>query len=314
VLRTVAIRLLAMIPLVFLVATAVFFLGQLSDIDPAENIVGPEASDAQVAAVRHELGLDRPALEQYADWVSGAVRGDLGQSLYTKADVSASLFQALPVTLSLTFGGLVVGLLLGVPSGIWSALRAGRAGDRAISLLATVGQAVPGFWLGLLLILAFAVRLPWFPSVGYVAIEESPTGWLRSLVLPSVSLGLIAAAAISRQTRSSMIGVLQQEYVRTALSKGLSKRRVVVKHALKNAAVPVVTVVSFQVTTLLGGSIVIERLFAMPGLGQLAINAVLRRDPDVIQGIVVLTVVVVVLVNVLLDLSYAWLNPKVRAL
>ncbi|SEG88625.1 peptide/nickel transport system permease protein [Thermomonospora echinospora] len=313
-LRMVVLRLLAMIPLVFLVATGVFFLGQLSDVDPAENIVGPNATEEQVAAVRAELGLDRPALEQYADWLSGAVRGDLGESLYTKADVTTSLTQALPITLSLTFGGLLVGLALGVPSGIWSALRAGRAGDRAVSLLATVGQAVPGFWLGLLLIIAFAIRLPWFPAVGYVPPGESLTGWLHCLVLPSVSLGLIAAAAISRQTRSSMIGVLQQEYVRTALSKGLSKRRVVVKHALKNAAVPVVTVVSFQVTTLLGGSIVIERLFAMPGLGALAINAVVRRDPDVIQGIVVLTVIVIVLVNVLLDLSYAWLNPKVRSL
>ncbi|TDC55935.1 ABC transporter permease [Actinomadura sp. KC345] len=312
-LRTVVTRLLAMIPLVFVVATATFFLGQLSGVDPAENIVGPDATAEQVAAVRAELGLDKPALVQYREWLGGVLQGDFGSSVYTKADVAESLWQALPVTLSLTVGGLLVGLVLGVPSGIWSALRAGRPSDRGVSLLATVGQAMPGFWLGLLLIFAFAIKLPWFPAVGYVPPSAGPALWFGSLVLPSISLGLIAAAAISRQTRSSMIGVLQQEYVRTALAKGLSKRRVVFKHALKNAAAPVVTVVSFQVTALLGGSIVIERLFAMPGLGSLAINAVLRRDPDVIQGFVVFTVVIVVVVNMLLDLSYAWLNPKVRS-
>ncbi|TQM11327.1 ABC transporter permease [Pseudonocardia kunmingensis] len=311
-LRATGLRVLAMIPLVFLVATATFFLGQLSTVDPAEIIVGPTATAEQVAAVRAEHGLDRPAVVQYVDWLAGAVRGDMGESVYTGASVTTSLVQALPVTLSLALGGLFVGLLLGVPTGIWSALRAGRPADRAVSLVATVGQAVPNFWLGLLLVLAFAIQLPIFPAVGYVALDEDPVAWAQSLVLPSISLGFVAAAAISRQTRSSLIGVLQQEYVRTALSKGLSTSRVVVKHALKNAGAPVVTVVAFQVTALLSGSVVIERLFAMPGLGALAIDAVLRRDPDVIQGIVVVSVVIVVVVNLVLDLSYAWLNPKVR--
>jgi peptide/nickel transport system permease protein len=311
--RTALTRLLAMVPLLFIVATATFFLGQLSPVDPAENIVGPNASNAQVAAVRHELGLDRSAWDQYTTWLGGAVHGDLGKSVYTKAPVGTSLYQALPVTLSLAAGGLLVGLVLGVPAGVWSALRAGRWSDRVTSLAATIGQALPSFWLGLLLVIAFAIKLPWFPSVGYVSPSVSVAGWFSSLVLPSLSLGLVAAASIARQTRSAMIGVLQQEYVRTALGKGLSRVRVVVKHALKNAAVPVVTVVSFQVAHLIGGAIVIERLFAMPGLGALAINAVIRRDPDMIQGFVVLTVLIVVLVNLLLDLSYAWFNPKVRS-
>lgn len=302
------------IPLLFFVVTGTFFLSQLSNVDPAEIILGPTASQEAVAATRHELGLDRSAWAQYIDWLAGALHGDLGRSLYTKAHVTNSLLQALPVSASLTFGGLFVGLLLGVPTGIWSALMTGKKTDRAVSLFATVGQAIPSFWLGLLLIFGFAIQLPWFPAVGYVPLTKDVGQWALSLVLPSIALGLAAAAAISRQTRSSLIGVMQQEYIRTALSKGLSMKRVVVKHALKNAAAPVTTVFAFQVATLLGGSIVVERLFSMPGLGALAIDAVIRRDPDVIQGIVIVAVVIVMVVYLLLDLVYAWLNPKVRAL
>lgn len=310
--RLVVSRLLAVVPLLFFVSSATFMLSQLSTIDPAEIRAGANASQEQVDAIRTQMGLDRPVAEQYWDWLTGAVRGDLGNSLYTGASVTQSIKQAMPVTLSLTFGALIVAALIGVPTGIFSALRAGKASDRFLSLFATIGQAMPSFWLAQLLIFFVALRLGWLPATGFVGPTADLAGWLRSIILPSVSLGVIAAAAISRQTRSSMIGVLQQEYVRTALSKGLSKRRVVFKHALKNASIPVVTVMSFQVASLLGGSIVVERLFALRGLGSIAIDAVVRRDPDVIQGVVVVTVVIVVLVNLLLDVTYAWLNPKVR--
>lgn len=310
--RLVASRLLTVIPLVFLVATATFFLSQLSTIDPAEIRAGADASQEQVDAIRADMGLDRSVLEQYWDWLSDAATGDLGNSVYTNASVTSSLRQAMPVTLSLTFGALVVAGILGVVAGVVCALRAGKWTDRLVSLVATIGQAMPGFWLAQLLIFLVALKLKWLPATGFVGPTTSIGSWLRSIILPSISLGMIAAASISRQTRSSMIGVLQQEYIRTALAKGLSKRRVVFKHALKNAAIPIVTVMSFQVASLLGGSIVVERLFALRGIGAIAIDAVIRRDPDVIQGVVVVSVIVVVVVNLVLDVVYAWLNPKVR--
>ncbi|MBV6756254.1 ABC transporter permease [Rhodococcus opacus] len=311
--RTAIIRVLTMIPLIALVATGSFFLSQMSEIDPAENIVGANASEDQIQAVRAALGLDRSAVDQYLTWISGILHGDFGTSFYSGASVGQLMSQALPVTLSLTIGGLVVGIILGVGSGVIAALKAGSSIDRGVILLATAGQAAPSFWLGMLLIYLFAIKLDLLPATGYVPLSASVTGWIESLILPSIALGLAVAAALSRQARSSTIGVLQKDYIRTALSKGLSRRRVIVKHASKNAAAPVVTSLSFQIAHLLGGAIVIERLFAMPGIGTLTIDAVLRYDPNVIQAVVIFSVVIVVIVNLALDLSYLWLNPKVRS-
>jgi peptide/nickel transport system permease protein len=310
--KLVIARLITLPFLLLSVLSVVFILGELSPVDPATRILGDDPTDAQVAAVRAQLGLDRPAGVRFWDWLSHALTGDLGESHFTGAKVGNSIWQAAPVTLSLTIGALVVAVAVGVSAGIVAALRAGRATDRMLSTIATAGQAMPSFWLGLLLIFAFALELRWFPAVGYIGPSVSPVDWLRSVVLPSLSLGLIAAASLARQTRSAMIGVLQQDYIRTALAKGLPRRKVVVKHALKNAGAPVLTVLAFQVSALLSGSIVIERLFAMPGLGTLAINAVMGNDTNMIQGFVLVTVAVVVIVNVLLDLAYTWLNPKVR--
>ncbi|GCE42534.1 dipeptide transport system permease protein DppB [Rhodococcus wratislaviensis] len=311
--RTAVIRVLTMIPLIALVATGAFFLSQMSNIDPAENIVGANASEQQIDSVRADLGLDQPAVDQYLHWISGAARGDFGSSFYSGTSVAQLMSQALPVTLSLTLGGLLVGIILGVGTGVVAALKAGSAVDRGVILFATAGQAAPSFWLGMLLIYVFAIQLGWLPATGYVSPSISVAGWIESLILPSIALGLAVAAALSRQARSSTIGVLQKDYIRTALSKGLSRRRVVAKHASKNAAAPVVTSLSFQVAHLLGGAIVIERLFAMPGIGTLTIDAVLRYDPNIIQAVVIFSVVIVVVVNLALDLSYTWLNPKVRS-
>lgn len=310
--RTAVVRILTMIPLLFLVATGTFFLSQASSIDPAEIIVGGNGTDAQIHAVREDLGLNRPVMEQYVSWLGGVLVGNLGQSFYSGVEVSALMASALPVTLSLAAGGLLVGVILGVTSGMIAALFAGSRLDRGIIMLATAGQAAPSFWLGILLIYFFALQTGWFPATGYVDPADSVTGWLRSLVLPSIALGLAVAAALSRQVRSSTIGVLQRDYIRTALSKGLSRPRVVLKHASRNAASPVVTSLSFQVAHLLGGAVVIERLFALPGIGTLSIDAVLRYDPNIIQAVVLFSVVIVVVINLLVDLSYAWLNPKVR--
>lgn len=311
--RTVITRLLTAVPLVFAVASATFFLSLASDVDPAEIILGGNATQVQIDALRGELGLDRSGPEQYWSWLSGLFYGDLGTSLYTRASVTDLVQAALPVTLSLAVGGLLIGVVLGVGLGIVAAMTAGSRADRGLIMLSTAGQAAPSFFVGMLVIYVFAVQLGWFPATGYTPLTESPGEWLRSLVLPSFALGLGVAAALSRQARSSMIVALQRDYTRTALSKGLSRRRVVLKHAARNAASPVVTSVSFQVAQLLGGAIVVERLFAMPGLGSLTVDAVLRYDPGIIQAVVLFAVVVVVLVNLLVDVSYAWLNPKVRA-
>lgn len=305
-------RLLTVIPVIFLVATGTFFLAQLSPIDPAEIILGADATEEQITAVRAELGIDRPAIEQYGEWLSGAIVGDFGQSIYTKTSVTASLLSAMPVTLSLTFGSLLLSTIIGIPVGIISAIRAGKHTDRVASVATTIIQAAPNFWLAQLLIILVAINLRWLPAVGFIKPEDDLFGWLRSILLPCLALGLSSAAFVARQTRSAMIGVMQQDYIRTALAKGLSKRRVIFKHGLKNASIPIVTTLSFQVAALLGGSLVVEQLFGVRGVGALAIDAVTRRDPDVIQAIVVFSAVIVVLVNLLLDLAYIVLNPKVR--
>ncbi|MFC5813761.1 ABC transporter permease [Nonomuraea harbinensis] len=310
--RLVITRLCVAVPMIVMVSTATFFLGALSPIDPAEFVLGPDPTQEQVDRVRQEMGLDRPVLAQFQEWAAGAVRGDLGSSVFTGEPVSATLIRALPVTLSLTLGGLVLSVLLGLPAGIWAGLRAGRLGDRVTTGLVTVGQAVPNFWLALLLILAFAVHFRIFPAVGYVPISEGVGPWLHSITLPSIALGTAAGAVLARQTRSAIIGVLQQEYIRTALAQGLPRWRVVGKFGLRNAAVPIVTVIAFEVASLFGGSIVVERMFSMRGFGSVTIDAVLRRDPDVIQGVIVIAAAVMIVIQLVLDLSYAWLNPKVR--
>ncbi|MGX1702007.1 ABC transporter permease [Microbacterium sp. NPDC055357] len=310
--RTVLTRLLTAIPLVLLVVSGTFFLSIASNVDPAEVILGGAATQAQIDELRDQLGLNRPPLEQYWAWLTGLFRGDLGVSLYTGTPVTTMFANALPVTLSLTLGALLVGIVLGVGAGLLASVVAGGSTDRTIILLSTVGQAAPSFLIGMLIIYVFSLQLGWFPATGYVPFGADPLGWLGSLVLPSIALGVGVAAALSRQTRSSMVLALQRDFTRTALSKGLSRRRVVLKHAARNAASPVVTSISFQVASLLGGAIVIERLFALPGLGSLTIDAVLKYDPAVIQAVVLFSVVIVVLVNLLVDISYAWINPKVR--
>lgn len=306
-------RLLAVVPVMLVVSFLAFTLQSLNSVDPAEQLSGGGASPEAVAQLRQEKGLDRPLLTRYADWLGDAVRGDLGESVYTDgAKVTTSLWSRLPVTLSLTFGGLLVAIAAGVPAGIFSALRAGRRSDRVVSGVASLGQAAPNFWIAAILALFLAVQRPWFPAVFFVGPTESIGQWLRSITLPSIALGLAGGAALARQTRSAMIGVLQLDYVRTALAMGATRRQVVYRHALKNALVPLVTVLGFQLTALLGGSFAVERIFALPGLGDLAVSAVLKNDGEVVVGFVVLVTLFVVLVNLVLDLAYRWINPRVR--
>lgn len=311
-LKYTARRILMIFPLLVIVSLIVFTLVLLIPGDPAITISGENATEQQIEDTRERLGLNDPVLVQYGRWAGKAVQGNLGQSLFSSRSVSGAIIERFPVTFSLTLAAMVVALAISIPAGIIAAMKRGRLPDRGATLFASMGIAMPNFWLGILLILAFAIATPIFPAVGYTPLEEGLGAWARSLVLPGIALGMAAAAETTRQLRSSLYDVLQQDYIRTARAKGMGGFKVVGKHALKNAAVPVVTVIGFQVAFLLGGTVIIEQVFGMPGLGGLAISAVLERDIPMIQGIVVVTALIVMLINLLVDLSYAYLDPRVR--
>lgn len=296
----------------FAVATLVFFLAQANSSDPAGSILGLDATEEAIDAKRAELGIDRPLLPQFGDWLASAVRGDLGTNWFSGEKVTTELSDRIPVTLGLAFGGLLIGVALGCSFGLAAAMKAGRWQDRLITMVASLGIAMPSFWIALILAWYFAVKLRWFPAVWPPGGPDGVVGWIEALVLPSVALGVAASAAIARQTRSAMIGVLQRDYVRTALAKGLPVRRVVGRHAIRNAASPVVTLIGFQVAALLGGSLFVELIFNIPGLGSYGVDAIFRGNVPALLGFVMVIAFVVVLVNIALDLSYAWLNPKVR--
>jgi peptide/nickel transport system permease protein len=296
----------------WLVSVLTFLLVHLIPGDAAEAIAGEHATVAEVSRIRTELGLDRPVLEQYFAWLSHVLRGDLGNSLFNNRPVVDVLAEAAPPTLAITLTALVVTVLVGVTAGILAGLAQGRAIDRAVSTLATLGIAMPGFWLAMLLVSVFALTFTWLPATGYVDIREGLGPWLSHVTLPATALGLATAAELARHTRGCVADVLARPYVRTARARGASGAWLVRRHILRNAAIPVVTVLGLQAGRLLGGVIVIEAVFGISGLGSLAINAVLQRDYPVIQGYVLFSAVVVVLVNLVVDLAYSWINPKVR--
>lgn len=313
--RYVLQRLLALIPVVFIVSIVTFAFIHLLPGDPVVALMGPEASNAsaeRIEARRHELGLDRALVVQYVDWVGNAVRGDLGVSAVTNQKVSEALSDRFPVTLHLALASLLVAVIIAVPAGITSAYRRNTPLDRVLTILALTGVAMPSFWLGILLILLFAVQFQWLPPSGFVSITTDPLECLRHLVLPAIALGTVQSAVIMRQVRSSLLEVLREDYVRTARAKGLNERKVIVGHALRNAMLPVVTVVGIQVSALLGGSVVVETVFAMPGLGRYAVDAIFIRDYPVVQAVVLVTALIVVLSSLMTDLSYALLDPRIR--
>ncbi len=311
-LRLLVSRLLAAIPLMLFVATLVFFMIQLNPVDPTAALLGDDTSDAAVEAAREELGLNRPLLTQYGSWVKDAVRGDLGTSWFNGEEVTTLLVRRAKVTFSMVLGSLLIAVTLGVSLGVAAALKAGRWQDRMVTVISSLGIAVPNFWVAIILAALFAVRWRWFPSIWTASRTESLWGWIYTIILPCIALGTASSAAIARQTRSAMIGVLQQDYIRTALAKGLPVRRVIYKHALRNAAIPVVTLVGFQLSALIGGTIFVEFIFNIPGLGTLGVESIQRNNVPITLGFVLITTLVVVLANIFLDLSYAWLNPKVR--
>ena len=310
--RLLVSRLLAAIPLMFIVGTLVFFLMQLNPVDPTAALLGDDTSDRAVEAAREELGLNRPVLTQYTSWLGSAIQGDLGTSWFNGEDVTTLLVRRAKVTFSIVLGSMLVAVTLGVSLGVAAALKAGRWPDRLVTVVSSLGIAVPNFWVAIILAAIFAVRLRWFPALWSITRTESVTGWIYTIILPCIALGTASSAAIARQTRSAMIGVLQQDYIRTALAKGLPVRRVIYKHALRNAAIPVVTLLGFQLSALIGGAIFVEFIFNIPGLGTIGVESVQRNNVPITLGFVMITTLVVVIANILLDMSYAWLNPKVR--
>lgn len=304
-------RLLSGVVLVFVICTLTFLLTHSSTDNVARNILGDNATAEQVAAKQAELGLDQPLLTQYGSWLGQAVRGDFGASWITSEPVSSALSNRLPVTLSMVIAAVVTIALISMVLGVAAAVRRGWL-DRVIQVVSVIGFSLPNFWVALMLVIAFSVSLRLLPATGYVPISDGIGGWAATLVLPVTALVLGGVASASQQVRGAMIDVLRQDYIRTLHARGLSTRSVVLKHALRNAAPPALTVLSLQFIALLGGAVVIERVFAIPGLGMLTVNSALQGDVPVLMGIVVVTVILVVIVNLLIDIVSGWVNPKVR--
>jgi peptide/nickel transport system permease protein len=305
-------RLLTAVPLLLLVSSFNFLLLSLTPGDAARQILGPNGTPEQYAALRQQLGLDLPVYQQYWEWLGHAVTGDFGSSITNGTPVLESIMSRVPVTMSLIAGSLLVSVLVGVSLGVFSAVRGGAIG-RAVDAIALLSWALPVFWVGSVLVVVFAIKLKWFPALGYVPFTESPQDWARSLVLPVAALSLGSIAAVLKQTREAMLDVLGSEYIRMAAANGISRASLVYRHALKNAAIPVVTVLGVQTIGLLGGAVLIESVFSVPGLGSLVVGSALAHDIPTVQAVAVFFTVVVVIVNVSVDLAYGLLNPKVSA-
>ena len=305
-------RLLATIPVMTVVAVFVFFLLRLAPGDPAAIIAGEDATVEAIAAVRAKLGLDRPVLEQFVLWLAGLSQGDFGVSIFSNLPVTHLIAQRIEPTLALTVSTLVVAVSLAIPMGVLAAWKARGLLDRAVMVFAVMGFALPVFLVGYLLIFIFAIKLGWFPVQGYSPIREGFGPFLASLVLPSLALGTAYMALIARITRASMLEVLSQDYIRTANSKGLTTQRVLMLHALKNASVPIVTVIGIGIALLISGVVITETVFNIPGLGRLTVDAVLKRDYPIVQGLIIVFAAAKVLVNLLIDISYAFLDPRIR--
>jgi peptide/nickel transport system permease protein len=305
-------RLLSAIPVLFIVSLISFGLMRLIPGDPAASIAGPSATPAQIDQLRRDLGLDEPLLMQLLHYYQGLLQGDFGKSLLLGKGVLAATLERLPVTIGLSLYALVLTLLIGVTSGIIAALRQNTWVDQVAMMIAMLGISIPNFFLGLLMIIFFAVQLGWLPSGGYVPFSQDPIGWLRSTTMPAISLALLQAGLLARITRSGMLEVLRQDYVRTARAKGLPERQVILKHALANALIPIVTVVGIIISLLLSGAVVTEALFSLPGMGQLLTQAVLSRDYPMVQGGLLLVTTFLVVVNILVDILYALIDPRVR--
>jgi peptide/nickel transport system permease protein len=310
--RYAAVRLTHLVPVLFLTSIAVWLLIYLIPGDPAIALLGPDVTPEQLARARARMGLDRPWPVQYALWLGRVVEGDLGVSYLNGLPVRTLLAQRIPVTVQLTVASLAVAVLIAAPLGIGSAVRPRSWLGRAAAGYNALAMAVPTFWLGILLVLLFGLYLRWLPTSGYAPVWEDPVRALRFLVLPAFTLGAYVSAVLARFTRAALLECLGQDYVRTARAKGLGERAVVAAHALKNALIPVVTVLGLQFGAFMGGAVITEAIFDYPGLGRMLLQAILTRDYTVVQGTILFVVSAFVVINLLTDLAYAYLDPRIR--
>lgn len=305
-------RLVSIIPILLVVAIAIFSIIHLTPGDPATTILGSEASPEQLESLREELGLNRPLPEQFIFWILDVVRGDLGSSIFMNKPVSEVFLSHLGPTLSLSIFAQIIAILIAIPSGVLASRKRGKATDQFVMSTALLGISIPSFLLGLFFILVFSVNLGWFPVSGYKPLSAGFFTHLEYLVLPAVALGFMQSALITRMTRSSMLDTLSQNFIKTARSKGLSQSIVIYKHALRNAFVTILEVIGHSFTTLLAGAVVVEFVFNIPGVGQLIVNSIGRRDFTLIQGSVLLIAIAYVFINLIIDLLYGVVDPRVR--
>lgn len=305
-------RLVSLIPVLLVVAVVVFGLVHLSPGDPAAVILGPDASESDIEKLREELGLNLPLYQQFFTWLLGVIQGDLGTSIFMQKSVVEVFGNYFMPTLSLAILAQVIALIVAIPLGIIAAIRRGSAVDQSFMGFALLGISVPSFLLGLFLMMIFAVKLKWFPVAGYKPLSAGLWEHVQYLILPAVSLGFMQAALIARMTRSSMLEVLNSPYIKTARAKGLKDWIVVIKHAFRNAFIPILEVIGQTFTTLIAGAVVVEFVFNIPGIGQLIVQSVERRDFPIIQGTVLIIACGYVLINLLIDLIYGVINPRVR--
>ncbi|WP_256758455.1 ABC transporter permease [Cohnella sp. WQ 127256] len=305
-------RLLSLIPVLFVVTIAIFLIIHITPGAPAAVILGIEASEAEIEALNEELGLNRPIYEQYFNWVGNLLKGDLGQSISMHQPVGQAIAEHIGPTLSLAILAQIIALILAIPFGIIAAYKRGTAVDYSLMGVSLLGMAIPSFLLGLLLMLVVGVKLQWLPVAGYESLSNGLWAHLQYLILPGISLGTIQAALITRMTRSSMLEVLNLNYIKTARSRGLSETRVLLKHAFRNAFLPILTVIGQTFGVLVTGAVVVESIFNIPGLGQLILNSIARRDFAVIQGVVLIVTVIYVGLNLIIDLLYGFVDPRVR--
>ena len=301
-----------MIPVLLGVVIAVFIMVKLAPGDPAAALLGVQATPQELERVRHAMGLDRSWPEQFGIWLAGVLHGDLGSSYISKKPVSELILTRLPVTIELAIIGTILGAIVGITSGVISAARRYTRVDYVVTTLALFGVSMPTFWFGILLILLFSLYLGWLPASGFVPLNKDPARHFQAVIMPSLSLGIFLAGSLARFSRNSMVETLSLQYVRTAQGKGLANRTVVWVHALRNSLIPTITVLGAQFGALLGGAVIVEQVFAYPGVGTLLLTAISQRDYPVIEGVVLIVAALVVFTNLVVDMAYTWLDPRIH--
>ena len=310
-------RVLQAVLVLVLVTISIFLVMHLLPGDPvllyvSQDQLATAISEEQLAHLYHQFGLDKPLTEQYVDWIWGVVHGDLGESIFWGTTVRDEISRAVPVSLYLGFIAFAVGIIIGIPAGVVCAVRRGRWIDTVVTFFANIGICAPIFWVGILMIYLFGLYLGWLPIQGYTSPFENFSLSIRQAVMPVICLAFMGLAGNTRQTRSSMLEVIQQDYIRTAWSKGLNERTIIMRHALKNGIIPVVTLAGMGIPHIFGGQVLVETIFSIPGMGRLAVDALFSYDYAVVQGTILVVATIVVLCNLIVDISYGWLNPRVR--